>query len=341
MQFIKTRLWERGARHFWLWVSIALYSAALQSTTGTKLESQDQRPSSDAKQQTEAPQEAQKPGEAAPKQERKEQAKETLRNDKAPSPGERAWGILYDGLAENSAEKRAKAVNALGLVTRNEDAEEAALDALKDDKVNVRLAAVSALGSMRAPHAKTALEGALDDEEPAVVLAAANALMLLRDYDSAYEIYYGVLTGTTRTNKGFIKENLKIFKDKKKLAEMGFEQGIGFIPFAGFGYDAFKTITKSDGPPLRAAAAKRLAHDPSSVSADALVAATTEDKNWIVRAAALDAISERGDRSLIPRITLALDDDKDDVRFAAAGCIAHLSDLPAKRRADRKSSSGR
>jgi HEAT repeat protein len=298
------------------------------ASSPAKLRTQAQQPSSAEKKKSEGPQE--------PQEQRKEQAKDTAREAKPLSPAERAWGILYDGLAENSADKRAKAANALGLVTRNDDAEEAALDALKDEKVNVRLAAVSALGSMRAPHANSALERALDDEEPAVVLAAANALMLLKDYDSAYEIYYGVLTGTTRTNKGFIKENLKILKDKKKLAEMGFEQGIGFIPFAGFGYDAYKTITKSDGPPLRAAAAKRLAHDPSPVSADALVAAT-EDKNWIVRAAALDAISERGDRSLIPRITLALDDDKDDVRFAAAGCIAHLSDLPAKSRAGAKS----
>jgi hypothetical protein len=75
---------------------------------------------------------------------------------------------------------------------------------------------------MRAPHAKPALVGALDDEEPAVVLAAANALVILKDYDSAYEIYYGVLTGTMRTNKGFVQENLKILKDKRP-AEMGFE----------------------------------------------------------------------------------------------------------------------
>jgi HEAT repeat protein len=60
----------------------------------------------------------------------------------------------------------------------------------------------------------------------------------------------------------------------------------------------------------------------------------------MVRAAALDAISERGDRSLIPRITPALDDDKDEVRFAAAGCIAHLSDLAAEPRVGQKSVNG-
>src|SRR5439155_18832122 len=141
----------------------------------------------------------------------------------------------------------------------------------------------------------------LDDDEPAVVLAAANSLMLLQDSESAYDVYYGVLTGSTRTNKGLIKEQLKILHDKKKMAEMGIEQGIGFIPFAGFGYDVVKTVMKSDPSQLRAAAAKKQAHDPSPASADALVVAS-QDKSWIVRAAALKAICERGDYALISRI---------------------------------------
>lgn len=246
------------------------------------------------------------------------------------SQREHAWQILHDGLAENNGDKRAKAVNSLGLLRRNVEAEKAAVLALKDDKSNVRVAAASALGSMRALHAQPELESALDDDEPAVVLAAANSLMLLKDLDSAYEVYYGVLTGTTRTNKGLIKEQLKILKNKKKLAEIGIEQGIGFIPFAGFGYDAWKTIMKSDSSSVRAAAAKKLTHDPSPATAEALVAAT-QDKNWLVRAAALEAISERGDRALLRKINLSLDDEKDDVRFTAAACVAHLSTLPGKR----------
>ena len=46
-----------------------------------------------------------------------------------------------------------------------------------------------------------------------------------------------MLTGEKRANKGLIKEQLDALRDKKKMAEMGFEEGIGFIPFAGIGYD--------------------------------------------------------------------------------------------------------
>ena len=243
---------------------------------------------------------------------------------------ERAWLTLQDGVKETSAEKRAKAVNALGLLSANREAEGMAIEALGDEKYNVRAAAATALGVMHAVHAVPQLEKALDDDEPAVVLAAANSLMLLKD-NRAYDVYYDVLTGKARPNKGFIKEQLKPFRDPKQVAALGFEEGIGFVPFAGIGYEVVKRVLKSasDTSLVRAAAAKKLAHDPNPASAEALVNAT-EDKSWIVRAAALDAIAQRGDKSLLPQISGSLKDTKDDVRYMAAACIVHLSDLGGK-----------
>ena len=260
------------------------------------------------------------------------QAKQPAANAAVPSPQatrEKAWGILRDGIKEESADKRAKAARALGLLPGNAEAEKAAVSALMDDKVSVRLAAAVALGSMYAEHSIPELKKALGDSEPTVVLAAANSLLLLHD-DAGYDVYYAVLTGERRANKGLIKEQLDTLKDKKKMAELGFEEGIGFIPFAGIGYEIFKTVTKDDSSPVRAAAAKKLARDPDPDSAEALVTATT-DKNWAVRAAALEAIAQREDRSLVPRIAAALDDEKDIVRFTAAACVAHLSELPANK----------
>src|SRR5712672_3249375 len=236
---------------------------------------------------------------------------------------DRSWEILHGGLEIDNTEKRVKAVTALGLMKGNAEAEKLAIAALKDQKTDVRVAAA------------TPLEVALDDNEPAVVLAAANSLMLLKDSNFAYDIYYGVLTGTVRTNNGVIKEQIKeqmkILHDKKKIAQLGLEQGIGFIPYGGLGYGMVKTLVKSDNSPMRAAAAKKLALDPDPETAKALVTAT-QDKNWMVRVAALEAIAERGDRSLIAKVAPALDDDKDDVRYSGAACIARLSALPAKQR---------
>src|SRR5713101_4845412 len=256
------------------------------------------------------------------------EAKQPPGNAPAPSPqaaDERAWGILREGMKDDSADKRAKAVRSLGLLPGSTEAEKAAINALQDKKPNVRMAAAAALGSMQAQHANLELEGALQDSEPMVVLAAANSLLLLHD-DVGYDIYYDVLTGERRASKGLIKEELSTFKDKKKLAELGLEEGIGFIPFAGMGYEALKTVTKDDSSPVRAGAAKQLAHDPNPGTAKALEKATT-DKNWAVRAAALEAISQRGDRSLVSGVMTALDDTKDEVRFTAAACVVHLSEI--------------
>jgi hypothetical protein len=54
-------------------------------------------------------------------------------------------------------------------------------------------------------------------------------------------------------------------------------------------------------------------------------------RNWTVRAAPLEAIAKRGDRVLLPKITAAMDDDKDLVSYMAPACVAHLSDLPFKK----------
>jgi HEAT repeat protein len=253
---------------------------------------------------------------------------------------DRAWEILQGGLTFDGTEKRVKAVIALAVLKGNIEAENLAIAALKDQKTDVRAAAANVLGTMHAVRAKNALEVALDDSEPAVVLASANSLMLLKEANYAYDVYYNVLTGTMRTNNGpikeQIKEQLKILHSKKKIAELGLEQGVGFIPYGGLGYGMVKTFVKSDNSPVRAAAAKKLAHDPDPATAKALVAAV-QDKNWLVRAAALEAIAERGDRSLISKVAPSLDDDKDEVRYTGAACIARLSSVPVKSRASASS----
>jgi hypothetical protein len=108
-----------------------------------------------------------------------------------------------------------------------------------------------------------------------------------------------------------------MLKDPKALAKLGFEQGIGFIPFAGMGYGAFKALSKDDESPVRAAAALRLARDPDPKSAGALATAAGDEK-WMVRAAAIDA-------ALLKAVVARLNDENETVRFNAAACVLRLS----------------
>jgi HEAT repeat protein len=167
------------------------------------------------------------------------------------------------------------------------------------------------------------LREAADDRDPSVALAAAHALIQLSD-DSGYEVYYEVLTGERKAGKGLIASQTAVLKDPKKMAELGIQEGIGFIPFAGMGWQAFKAIQKDDSSPVRAAAAKVLTKDPDPATTKALADAMG-DKSWVVRAAALEALAERGDPSVLDTVELYMADDKDAVKYAAAATFLRLS----------------
>lgn len=235
-----------------------------------------------------------------------------------------AWKLIVGDLHSQSSENRVVAVRVLGLLIGDHAAAASAENALADAKPEVRSAAATALGQMHSTASISKLKKALTDKDIHVVLAAARALHEMKD-EAGYETYYEILTGERKGSDGFIAEQTAILHDPKKLAELGFEQGIGYIPYAGMGWDAIRTILKNDSSPIRAAAASMLADDPDPKSATALVKAT-QDKNWIVRVAALEAIAKRGDPSLRIKVELSMYDQKREVRLTAAATTVRLFD---------------
>ena len=167
----------------------------------------------------------------------------------AQSPADKAWAILKSGLAEKSVEQRATATRVLGLLENNPEAEKLALTALGDEKPEVRSAAADALGQMKAKSAAPKLAATLKEEkEVSVVIASARSLIALGN-PLGYAVYYAVLTGERKSGSSLLEDQKKMLKDPKKMAQFGFEQGIGFIPFASVGYGAFKALTKDDASP--------------------------------------------------------------------------------------------
>jgi HEAT repeat protein len=252
----------------------------------------------------------------------------------AKNPKDRAWSVLDAGLSDNSVDKRSTAMQVLGLLPGDPKAEEAALRGLADDKPEVRAAAAKALGDMKAKSAIPKLVDMVNDKDAGVILASAHALIDLGD-NRGYNVYYAVLTGERKSGTSLLDEQKKMLNDPKKLAQFGFEQGIGFIPFAGLGYGAFKMVTKDNTSPVLAAAALTLAKDPDPKSGEALADTAANNKSWIVRAAALNAIALRGETSLLPSAEAQLEDPKEEVRYSAAAAVIHLTDLksrPAARR---------
>jgi hypothetical protein len=249
----------------------------------------------------------------------------------AQTPKEEAWQILDSACAGDKTADHAIAVRVLGLMPGDAKGLTLAEQGLESDKPEIRAAAAAALGDMKAKTSIPKLREAMDDKDPLVALSAAHALELMHD-DSAYEVYYEILARQRKTGKGIMASETSILKDPKKMAQLGFEEGIGFIPFAGIGYGAIKTMMKDDSSPVRAAAAKVLANDPDPATTHALVNAAS-DKSWLVRAASLEALAKRGDPAALDKITVHMSDDKIAVKYTAAATVLRLTTIKEERTA--------
>jgi HEAT repeat protein len=240
------------------------------------------------------------------------------------SPKHRAWDMLITAAFSPRATERTNGIRALGLLLDNSQARQLAENALSDPNPEVRRAAATALGQMNAKESIPKLQGALSDKKIPVVMAAAQSLRELKDEKSAYTVYYELLIGERKANDGLIAQQLATLKNPKELAQIGFSEGIGFVPFAGIGWDAWRSMHKKNPTPVRAVAATLLAPDPDPASGDALIKAT-DDKDWIVRAAAVEAIAQRGDASLLPHVVEKFSDKNVKVRHSAAAVVIRLS----------------
>lgn len=244
----------------------------------------------------------------------------------ADTPTDRAWSILKDGVRDKSAEKRAQAVSALGLIAKDRRAIDMAEQALDDPKSDVRAAAVGALGELNSKASLPKIKALLPRSDAKTVVAIAAVLKMLDDPEG-YEIYYEILTGARKAGGGILSG----LKDRASLEKMGIEEAIGFVPFGGIGLGAYNYFKQNDTSGVSAAAAAALAADRDPKSEKALVNAVFGGKE-IVQVAALRALAKRGDPSVVPTIQPAMFSERALVSYTAAATVAHLSTATAPSR---------
>jgi HEAT repeat protein len=243
------------------------------------------------------------------------------------TPQEQAKVILLTGLSENNTSKRAAAVAALGLLQNDPWAIESAEKALGDKKAAVRAAAATALGQMGAKTSIPLLKTALADKEKQVFYAAADSLLSMGD-SSGYDVYYEILTGERKRGEGLIAAKKKLITDERAMVLLAMGVGIGFAPYASYGWMVWQELSKVYATPVRLNALKKLANDPDSRIGKGLLRAAC-DKHGTVRVAALFAIGRHDDPSLIVPIAPHMMDKKAPVRYMAAAAVLRLSALVA------------
>jgi HEAT repeat protein len=243
----------------------------------------------------------------------------------AVSGEQRAWAMFEAAAKSNSTAGREIGIRALGLLRGNSRARELAEGALEDPKPEVRVAATTALEEMHATESIAKLQKMLSDDKISVVMAAAHALRSLKDDSSAYAVYFDILSGG-RKPAGLVEQQLDTLRNPRELAKIGLETGIGYVPFAGIGWDAWRYTHKKNPHPVRAIAASFLAHDPDPATGVALAEAI-KDKDWIVRAAAIEALAQRGDPAFEGKIEYSFFDVNAHVRYTAAAAVIRLSEI--------------
>jgi HEAT repeat protein len=236
---------------------------------------------------------------------------------------ERSWNTLKDGAADKDWKKRAQTFHAMGVMRPEGGTVKMVEGGLEDKSPEVRTAAATSLGEMRATASISKLQAAVDDKDFGVSVAAAQALVLMKN-DAGYDADYEMLTGSRKSGEPLTQQAQSMLHDCDKMLFLAFEEGMGFVPFGGIGVAAYTTLRKDTAGPIRANAALALAHDSDPRSGQALVIATG-DKDWIVRSAAIKAIALRGDISLLKELAEPLEDKVAAVRYQAAASIIRLS----------------
>lgn len=254
----------------------------------------------------------------------------------AVSGEQRAWAMFEAAAKSDSTAGREVGIRALGLLRGNARARGLAEGALEDPKPEVRIAAATALEEMHAIESIPKLQKALSDENISVVMAAAHALRSLKDDTSAYAVYFDILTGGQRPG-GLVQQQLDTLRNPRELAMIGLQTGIGYVPFAGIGWDAWRYTHKKNPHPVKAIAASFLAHDPDPATGVALAEAI-KDKDWIVRAAAIEALAQRGDPAFEGKIEFSFFDTNAHVRYTAAAAVIRLSEIAKSRKQTAKDS---
>jgi HEAT repeat protein len=247
----------------------------------------------------------------------------TAGNALAQASEQAAWEVLRSAQTSHNTAKRVTSLRVLGFLTDDLRAVGFAEEALSDKNPDVRAAAATALGQIGCTASIPVLKDALRDKVVAVVLSASNALLLLGDA-SGYSAYYEILVGERKSGASLIDEHKQLLKDSKKMAELAFESGIGFVPYGGVGWGIVKAVSKDYSSPVRAEAATKLSSDMDLRISEALVKAAS-DKRSTVRVAALNAIARRGDPSLMTAILGQMTDKNNAVRYSAAVAIIRLS----------------
>jgi hypothetical protein len=234
-----------------------------------------------------------------------------------------AWKMLTDAVTDDKHnEIQIQGLSALGTMGRDRRSSKMIVDALGDTDVDVRTAAVLAIGQTRNRMLLPRVRKMLDDKEPQVAYTAAVTLWRMGDH-SGEDLLMAVIDGDRKASAGLMNGSMhaanRELHDPAALAKMGALQGASMLlgPF-GFGITAYEYIRKSGGgDSARVTAIELISESKTPDVRDELIGAL-KDKDQAVRAAAAKALRGYREPKVSQAIALLFDDPKLPVQLVAA-----------------------
>lgn len=227
------------------------------------------------------------------------------------------------------ADQRIGAIYVLGTFGVQNDAVPSIEARLQDKDSLVRVAAAKTLGEMQAYQSIPKLYELLDDKSTAVSFAAAQALWRMGD-ERGRGILTQVLTGERGVSSGLIHSERhdmqdKVVHDPTSVAEFGVTTAAGSVfPGAGLGVAAVKELARDKTAGARAISARSLG---SGIGAGnrVILEKALNDKSWVVRAAAAEALGHAGDESDIDKLMPLMRNSHPALKYNAAAAIVRLT----------------
>jgi HEAT repeat protein len=241
---------------------------------------------------------------------------------------EEAWGILKTAAADHHPETRALAVAAVATIQDSRLTHKLISDGLVDSDLDVRTAAILAVGATKDKSLYGKLREMLDDKEPQIAYTAAITLWKAGD-KSGEDILMAVIDGERKTDVGLIKgterDADKEAHSPSKMANLAIRQSISmFAGPAGYGLTAWDYTHKHTGENPRVTALDLLSQEKTANVHNSLLAAL-DDKDPQVRTAAARALGDYRDKSTAVNLLTTFTDGKMPVRLIGAAAYIRVT----------------
>ncbi len=243
---------------------------------------------------------------------------------------EAARHILRGGIDSRNSDSRVQAITAASMIGRN-DVDVRRLEAALDDKdVRVRIAAVGALADLKSYRSRPQLRRVMrSDKVPEVEFAAAKALYALKD-PAGKQALIDVLEKKMDPSSGLVRTEarnfFRNFQSTQSAAAFIVREGIGYVPIPGVGegFSAMMRILSDPELSARASVVLLLGNEKGP-EAQRVLEDGLRDKDWSVRAAAVQMVAHTGRVNMLNLLPPLFNDKKEKVQFRAAGAYLHLA----------------